>query len=132
MRLARRASALGVVVGAALLLGQAGPTPTREPALPVLGAELGELPAGTMKPLADQACLHCHSADMIRQQKLNEKQWTAEVTKMVGWGAAGPDDQRAALVAYLLEHFGPGNDGFRPVEDTRRKVRYSPRRSSRS
>jgi hypothetical protein len=115
VRLARRASALGVVVGAALLLGQAGPTPTRETALPVLGAELGELPAGPMKPLADQACLHCHSSDMIRQQKLNEKQWTAEITKMVGWGAAVPEDQRAALIAYLLEHFGPDNDGFRPV-----------------
>ena len=115
MRRARRAAALGVVVGGVMLLGQAGPTPTREPALPVLGAELGELPAGTMKPLADQACLHCHSADMIRQQKLNEKQWTAEITKMVGWGAAVPEDQRAALVAYLLEHFGPDNDRFHPL-----------------
>jgi hypothetical protein len=111
----RAAAALGVLFAGALLLGQAGPTPTREGSLPALGTELGELPAGPMKPLADQACLHCHSADMIRQQKLNEKQWTAEVTKMVGWGAAVPEDQRAALVAYLLEHFGPDNDGFHPV-----------------
>jgi mono/diheme cytochrome c family protein len=111
----RAAAALGVLFAVALLLGQAGPTPTREGSLPTLGTELGELPAGAMKPLADQACLHCHSADMIRQQKLNEKQWTAEITKMVGWGAAVPEDQRAALVAYLLEHFGPDNDQFHPV-----------------
>ena len=116
MRTIRRAAAaLGVLFAVALLLGQAGPTPTREGSLRALGTELGELPAGPMKPLADQACLHCHSADMIRQQKLNEKQWTAEVTKMVGWGAAVPEDQRAALVAYLLEHFGPDNAGFHPV-----------------
>jgi hypothetical protein len=111
----RAAAAIGVLVGAALLLGQAGPGGAKEGALPALGTELGELPAGPMKPLADQACLHCHSADMIRQQKLNEKQWTAEITKMVGWGAAVPEDQRAALIAYLLEHFGPDNDRFQPV-----------------
>ena len=111
----RLAAALGILVGGALLLGQAGPSGTKEGSLPALGTELGELPAGAMKPLADQACLHCHSADMIRQQKLTEKQWTAEVTKMVGWGAAVPEDQRAALIAYLLEHFGPDNDRFQPV-----------------
>jgi hypothetical protein len=113
-RAARAAAALGVLFGGALLLGQSGPAPAREGALPVLGAELGELPAGTMKPLADQACLHCHSADMIRQQKLNEKQWTAEVTKMVGWGAAVPEDKKSELVAYLLKNFGPENT-WQPV-----------------
>jgi len=25
------------------------------------------------------------------------------------------EDQRAALIAYLLEHFGPDNDRFQPV-----------------
>src|SRR5262252_4580805 len=97
----RMAAAIGILFGGALLLGQAGPTPSREGELPALGTQLGELPDGKMKPLADQACLHCHSADMIRQQRLTEKQWAAEVTKMVGWGAAVPEDQRAALIAYL-------------------------------
>ncbi len=68
-----------------------------------------------MKAVADQACLRCHSADMVRQQRLTEKQWTAEVTKMAGWGAAVPEDQKAALIAYLVEHFGPDNDRFQPV-----------------
>jgi len=111
----RAAAALGVLLGAALVAAPA-PTGNDDKPLPALGAELGALPEGPMKALADQACLHCHSADMIRQQRLTEKQWTAEVTKMVGWGAVVPEDQRAALVAYLVEHFGPGNDGFRPVE----------------
>lgn len=109
----RRAAAAVAIVFGALLLGGGAPN---EKALPAIGTELGALPDGPMKALADQACLHCHSADMIRQQRLTEKQWTAEVTKMVGWGAVVPEDQRAALVAYLVEHFGPGNDGFKPVE----------------
>ncbi|HEY4230301.1 MAG TPA: cytochrome c [Thermoanaerobaculia bacterium] len=102
-----------VLVGAALaLLGQSASGP--EP-LPVIGTQLGELPAGPMKAVADQACLRCHSADMIRQQRLTEKQWTAELTKMSGWGALVPEDQKAALIAYFVEHFGPDNDSFRPV-----------------
>ncbi|HKD18938.1 MAG TPA: hypothetical protein VKG23_13885 [Thermoanaerobaculia bacterium] len=111
----RAAAAIGILFGGALLLGQAGPASSREGDLPALGTQLGELPAGQMKPLADQACLHCHSADMIRQQRLTEKQWTAEIKKMAGWGAAVPEDQQAALVAYLVEHFGPDNDRFQPV-----------------
>ncbi len=112
--LAAAGAAVLLAAGAALV-GQSPPAPKGTPTLPAVGTELGELPAGAMKPVADQACLHCHSADMIRQQRLNEKQWTAEVTKMAGWGAVVPEDQRAALVAYLVEHFGPGNDAFRPV-----------------
>lgn len=113
-RLGRAAGGAALIV-AAVLLSAESPAPPPAGDLPVLGTELGSLPDGPMKPLADQACLHCHSADMIRQQRLTEKQWTAEVTKMAGWGAAVPDDQKAALVAYLLEHFGPDNDRFQPV-----------------
>jgi hypothetical protein len=104
-----------VLLGTSLLVLPA-PAGSDEKPLPDPGTELGSLPPGPAKAIADQACLHCHSADMLRQQRLTEKQWTAEVNKMVGWGAVVPEDQRAALVAYLVEHFGPDNDGFRPVE----------------
>ena len=83
--------------------------------LPVLGTRLAELPPGEGKAVADQACLNCHSADMVRQQRLTEKQWTAEVTKMTGWGADVPDSKRDALLAYLVKNFGPDNDRFEPV-----------------
>jgi hypothetical protein len=114
MRRAIAVTAVSVVLagGAFLLSGQSASPPED---LPVVGTQLGELPAGPMKALADQACLHCHSADMIRQQKLTEKQWTAEVTKMSGWGAVVPEDQKAALIVYLTEHFGPENQSFNPV-----------------
>ena len=111
----RSAATAGLGLAGMLLLGQAPAGRGRDEALPALGTELGAFPAGAMKPLADQACLHCHSADMVRQQRLTEKQWAAEVAKMIGWGTAVPEDKKDALVAYLFEHFGPDNDRFRPV-----------------
>lgn len=101
------------LAGAAVRLS-GSPAPEPNP-LPLVGTQLGEFPAGPMKAVADQACLRCHSADMVRQQRLTEKQWTAEVTKMAGWGAVVPEDQKAGLIAYFVEHFGPDNDSFRPV-----------------
>jgi hypothetical protein len=83
--------------------------------LPVLGTRLAEFPAGPAKATADQACLSCHSADMVWQQRLNEKQWTASVAKMVNWGAPVPEAKRAELVEYLVKNFGPDNDRFQPV-----------------
>ena len=114
----RRATALTAVIAAATLLlaAEAPKKPRRARSLPELGTRLEPLPDGPMKALADQACLNCHSADMIRQQKLTEKQWTADVNKMIGWGSAVPEDQKDALVAYLVANFGPDNDKFQPVE----------------
>ena len=115
---------LGAGVVASVLLARIPPPESaaasrraerRDAPLPVLGTQLGQFPPGSMKALADQACLNCHSADMTQQQRLNEKQWAAEIDKMVGWGAVVPEDQKAALNAYLVEHFGPDNDRFRPV-----------------
>jgi hypothetical protein len=86
-----------------------------DPSLPVLGTRLTEFPPGAAKSLADKACLECHSADMVWQQHLTEKQWTAEVNKMMDWGSEVPEDKKESLVAYLVENFGPDNDKFRPV-----------------
>ena len=83
--------------------------------LTVLGTKYAQLPPGPMKGLADAACLNCHSADILVQQHLTEKQWAANVTKMAGWGAPVPEDKRAELVAYLLAHFGPDNTRWQPL-----------------
>jgi hypothetical protein len=106
---------LGGLAAAGILFLHRAPDPPPAEPLPELGTVLGELPAGPMKAVADAACLNCHSADMVRQQRLNDKQWAAEVDKMAGWGAVVPDDQKAALIAYLTEHFGPENQAFHPV-----------------
>jgi hypothetical protein len=83
--------------------------------LPVLGTKLAEFPAGPGKELADRGCVFCHSADMSVQQRLTEKQWTAEVTKMTGWGADVPADKRDELIAYLVKNFGPEGSKYEPV-----------------
>ena len=121
------ALAILVVLGLALALPGALPAAAKKkkPAakeapvnfdrfLPVFGTKLAELPAGPTKGLADTACLTCHSADILVQQHLTEKQWAATVTKMVGWGAAVPEDKKSELVAYLVKNFGPENT-WQPV-----------------
>lgn len=95
---------------------KAKPAPSNfDKQLPVLGTRLAEFPPGEVKAVADQACLNCHSADIVWQQHLTDKQWSAEVDRMIGWGAQVPAEQKDALTAYLLQNFGPGNDRFQPV-----------------
>jgi mono/diheme cytochrome c family protein len=127
-RPARAAAVLGLATALAFLLPAAsGGAPKKkasktkpaatdfDPKLPVLGTRLAEFPPGEGKAIADSACLACHSTDMVRQQRLNEKQWAAAVTKMVGWGADVPENQREALISYLVKNFGPDNDRFQLV-----------------
>jgi hypothetical protein len=83
--------------------------------LPVLGTRLVQFPEGPGKAIADQACLLCHSASMVVQQRMTEAQWVASVEKMVRWGAAVPADRKDELVAYFTANFGPDNDRFDPV-----------------
>lgn len=83
--------------------------------LPSLGMQLSELPAGPGQATASGACLACHSADMLRQQRLDEKKWAASVTKMIGWGAEVPEAKKDELIGYLVKSFGPDNDRFTPL-----------------
>ena len=82
---------------------------------PELGAKTPALPEGDGKAIADKACLVCHSGDVLRQQRLTERQWTASIAKMKGWGAEVSDADVPRLIAYLQERFGPGNDRFHPL-----------------
>ena len=52
-------------------------------------------------------CLMCHGEDMTSRQRLTTKQWTAEVEKMVGWGAPLPLERKQPLVDYLAETYSP-------------------------
>ena len=84
-------------------------------ALPLLGTQFKQLPAGPMKAKVEAGCYACHSADLIAQQRLTEKQWTAAVEKMIRWGAAVDEKDKAAMIAYLSKHFGPENK-FTPAK----------------
>jgi hypothetical protein len=121
-----RAIVLLVLVGAGLVVALMARRPVRSPetgvthspasaTLPTLGSVITPLPEGSGKSIAERACLVCHSSDMLRQQRLTEKQWTAEITKMIGWGSELTEDERAQLLPYLAGRFGPENDSFSPL-----------------
>lgn len=54
-----------------------------------------------------RACLVCHDADMIEQQKLSRIGWTRSVEKMMRWGASVADADKEPLVEYLAARFPP-------------------------
>lgn len=92
-----------------LLLGAAG--------VARLGAAQGtklneDLPAGSMQQKATTACLECHEARIILQQRLNKATWTKEVDKMVKWGAVVDPNDRDALIDYLSTNFGPEQPAY--------------------
>lgn len=64
------------------------------------------LPPGAMQAKATTACLECHDAHIIVQQRLRKDAWTKEVDKMVKWGAVVDAKDHDALVDYLTENFG--------------------------
>lgn len=65
------------------------------------GAQQPQTGAETMS----SSCTSCHGVSLIAQQRLALDGWTREVDKMVRWGARVPDNQKQALLAYLVETF---------------------------
>ena len=77
--------------------------------LPSAGTKFKELPPGPGKAAVESACYACHSADLLAQQRLTEKQWTAAVEKMTRWGSDVTPQSKPVIIEYLSRHFGPGN-----------------------
>ena len=98
-----------------LLLAIAVPVMAATKPLPVLGTQFHSLPAGAGKAQTEAACLRCHSADMLAQQRLTDKQWTATVEKMVRWGAVVSEKDKPVIIAYLAKRFGTANT-FAPLK----------------
>jgi hypothetical protein len=85
-------------------------------------AKLNEdLPAGSMQQKATTACLECHEARIILQQRLNKATWTKEVDKMVKWGAVVDSNDRDALIDYLSTNFGPEQPAYSPPRTSGQK-----------
>jgi cytochrome c1 len=77
--------------------------------LPAPGTQFKQLPDGKGKAEIEAACYACHPADLLAQQRLNEKQWTTAVEKMIRWGAVVPPEKKDVVIAYLTKNFGPNN-----------------------
>jgi hypothetical protein len=73
-----------------------------------------DLPAGVMQAKATTACLECHEARIILQQRLSKAAWTKEVDKMVKWGAVVDANYHDALIDYLSTNFGPDKPPYQP------------------
>ncbi len=71
-----------------------------------------ELPAGAMQQKTATACLECHEARIIVQQRLSKAVWTREVDKMMKWGAVLDAADRDALVDYLSTNFSPEQPAY--------------------
>ena len=84
-------------------------------ALPVPGTKLKELPPGKAKADVEAACYACHAADLLVQQRLTQKQWTATIEKMMRWGAVVPAEKKTPIIDYLAKNFGPNNK-FSPTK----------------
>ena len=70
---------------------------------PVASHATGDAGASTYQ----RACLTCHEADIIAQQKLTPTGWTRSVEKMMRWGATVSDTEKQPLVDYLASRYGP-------------------------
>lgn len=77
--------------------------------LPKVGTKFKTLPKGGGRTQVEAACLPCHSTDLLAQQRLTEKQWNAELDKMLKWGAVFKDTDRPKMLLYLVKNFGPEN-----------------------
>src|SRR5258705_4857052 len=73
------------------------------------------LPAGAMQQKATTACLECHDARIIVQQRLTKASWTKEVDKMVKCGAVLDANDRDALIDYLSTHFSQDRPAYEPL-----------------
>src|ERR1700678_799597 len=71
-----------------------------------------DLPVGAMQAKATTACLECHEARIILQQRLSKGAWTKEVDKMVKWGAVVDANDHDALVDYLSTNFSPDQPAY--------------------
>lgn len=54
-----------------------------------------------------RACLVCHDAEIVTQQRLSKTGWTNSVNKMIRWGAAVPDAEKEPLIDYLASQYRP-------------------------
>jgi hypothetical protein len=67
-----------------------------------------------MQAKATTACLECHEARIILQQRLSKAAWTKEVDKMTKWGAVVDPADRDALIDYLSTNFSPDKSAYEP------------------
>src|SRR5688572_2999340 len=72
------------------------------------------LPEGPGKEQTLRLCSTCHEAAKATSVKLTREGWVETIDRMKAFGAAGADDDRAAVLEYLATHFE--GDTVRPLD----------------
>ena len=75
-------------------------------AAPQAPANHPEMPDGPGKDITIATCTKCHSITNITGQHKDKDGWTATITKMVGYGATGSDDDFEAILTYVTKNYG--------------------------
>ena len=65
------------------------------------------LPEGDGREIAQRACLLCHGAQLINQQKKDEAGWEKTIAQMEKWGAPVKPAEHDVLKAYFVKKLGP-------------------------
>ena len=97
------AIAAGLTMAAAALAST--PTPAANSAAEP--ADFSNLTPGPGRELLNRSCLQCHGTGIVTQQRLSAKTWTAEVKKMVKFGASLSDADQSILADYLARILPP-------------------------
>ncbi|MGH9519572.1 MAG: hypothetical protein ACRD2D_07970 [Terriglobales bacterium] len=104
---------LGLSVGLALVLviGGAGLRPVTREDTAALAAAAAATPASEADAATGafvlQHCGGCHGIDTLGHNPQDAAAWSRTVDTMVQMGASVPAENRAAVIAYLAQHFGP-------------------------
>lgn len=80
---------------------------------PLAYGQSPELPAGAVQSKVKTACMECHDASIIVQQRLGKAAWTKEVDKMMKWGALVAPGDRDAFIDYLSTNFPADKDSYK-------------------
>ena len=73
-----------------------------------------DLPPSPLQAKVRTACLECHDAGIIVQQRLTRAAWTKEVDKMIRWGAIVAPEDREPFIDYFASNFGSDKPPARP------------------
>ena len=65
-----------------------------------------EMPSGPGKDITLKTCTKCHSITNVTGNHKDRDGWTATITKMVGYGATGTDDEFQAILDYVTKYYG--------------------------
>ncbi|WP_083350454.1 helix-hairpin-helix domain-containing protein [Terriglobus roseus] len=65
-----------------------------------------ELPPGPGRDVTLATCTKCHAISNVTGQHKDRDGWTATITKMVGYGATGTDDDFGLILDYVTKNFG--------------------------